>query len=440
LICAYWSFKCTNSSSFFANAVIAPAAAAFAAGALMGRWGLRSFAWAYGLSWLAFLIYCVALLVADGFAFTAFRHDVAALRVPWALNGRWSLAFAWLVIGGYLALNAVFLQPYLGDAARYFRGSPANVAVRREIRRQAVQTLEELHKGGLYDRIVVVAHSLGTVVAYDMLRAYYGRVCDTMPMPTSEVAQAFDELDGRRATGNLPRAQLRDFGRRVIASIEAAVASQRAAASAVPDKSAEGVPPAWLVTDFVTLGSPLTHAAYLMCTPSGGAADTGIRAQLRVDFLRRVEQREFPICPPKRLDQDGLLTFGNPRRGGARQFHHGGLFALTRWTNLYFRNEQLFWGDAIGGIVGGERLGELFGRGIVDVAVWTAGEQRTSEFFTHTAYWATSWKGKSQVGADCLLRLRQAINLAERPHFEEALLAEGERSDAEEAQLAEAQA
>jgi hypothetical protein len=31
----------------------------------------------------------------------------------------------------YLALYAVFLQPYLGDAARYFRNSPGNVAVRR---------------------------------------------------------------------------------------------------------------------------------------------------------------------------------------------------------------------------------------------------------------------------------------------------------------------
>ena len=36
-------------------------------------------------------------------------------------------------------------QPYLGDAARYFRGSPANVAVRREIRKQTVDLLDRLH-------------------------------------------------------------------------------------------------------------------------------------------------------------------------------------------------------------------------------------------------------------------------------------------------------
>ncbi|MBJ6903642.1 hypothetical protein, partial [Vibrio cholerae] len=77
-----------------------------------------------------------------------------------------------------------FLQPYLGDAARYFRGSPANVAVRRAIRKEAVGTLERLHTSGQYDRIIVVAHSLGCVVSYDMLRTYFSRVCDELPTDT----------------------------------------------------------------------------------------------------------------------------------------------------------------------------------------------------------------------------------------------------------------
>ena len=64
------------------------------------------------------------------------------------------------VVAFYLAVNAAFLQPYLGDAGRYFRGSPANVAVRRTIRKEAVDMLDRLHASGLYDRIIVVAHSL----------------------------------------------------------------------------------------------------------------------------------------------------------------------------------------------------------------------------------------------------------------------------------------
>ena len=99
----------------------------------------------------------------------------------WSLNERYSAVIAFAIILIYLALYALFLQPFLGDAARYFRASPGNVTVRREIRRQAVNTLETLHKWGTYDRIVIVAHSLGTVVAYDMLRAYFSRICNDLP-------------------------------------------------------------------------------------------------------------------------------------------------------------------------------------------------------------------------------------------------------------------
>ena len=103
--------------------------------------------------------------------------------LPWSITAFWSSIAAWFLIAIYLALYALFLQPYLGDAARYFRNSPANVAVRREIRKEAVDALEDLHLSGRYDRIVVVAHSLGTVIAYDMLRAYYSRVDKYFPNP-----------------------------------------------------------------------------------------------------------------------------------------------------------------------------------------------------------------------------------------------------------------
>ena len=45
------------------------------------------------------------------------------------------------------------------------------------------------------DRIVVVAHSLGSVVAYDMLRAYYSRVRHNMP-DRAAFGAGFDALDG----------------------------------------------------------------------------------------------------------------------------------------------------------------------------------------------------------------------------------------------------
>src|SRR4029077_19376762 len=112
----------------------------------------------------------------------------------WSLKERYSAGIAFAVILLYLALYALFLQPYLGDAARYFRASPGNVLVRREIRRQAVEMLDTLHKWGTYDRIVVVAHSLGTVVGYDMLRAYFSRVNNRLPR-SDLLEPEFSQLD-----------------------------------------------------------------------------------------------------------------------------------------------------------------------------------------------------------------------------------------------------
>ena len=104
------------------------------------------------------------------------------------------------------------------------------------------------------------------------------------------------------------------------------------------------------------------------------------RTDLRNDFARRIREREFPTCPPQQLDNDGLLSFSNPRTG-AREFHHGGVFGLTRWTNIYFPLEQGFWGDAIGG-----PLAPIFGSHVLDVPVSTRAAGG-ADFFTHTAYW-----------------------------------------------------
>ena len=312
----------------------------------------------------------------------------------WSLNERYSSVIALSVVSIYGILYALFLQPYLGDAARYFRNSPGNVAVRREIRKQAVDTLEALHASGKYDRIIIVAHSLGTVVAYDMLRAYFSRICNNLPDPTTlgQVVQDVDGIvigpDGSPAL----KPALRNDARLIVRNIEA---------SPQTAPQAGGVPPQaakWLVTDFVTLGSPLTHAHYLMCI---GNTYEG----LQEDFERRVREREFPTCPPARLDGDGLLLFTNPKTGG-QEFHHGAIFGLTRWSNLYFPLVQLFWGDAIGG-----PLAPVFGPHIEDIKVSTVTPPGPS-FFTHTSYWSLAW-----LGGRCaphIQALRAAINLEDK--------------------------
>jgi hypothetical protein len=134
--------------------------------------------------------------------------------------------------------------------------------------------------------------------------------------------------------------------------------------------------------------------------------DGKTEAELVKDFRRRVTQREFPVCPPQSQDEDGLLSFIN-RNTGRKEFHHAALFALTRWTNLYFPMVQMFWGDAIGGPLQG-----VFGRYIKDVPVSTV-DPAAARFFTHTSYWKISGP-KGQPGPQ-IIALRREVNLEDIP-------------------------
>jgi hypothetical protein len=384
------------------------------AGIAMGKWGARVMLITYIFAGLFFGVYLHSRYMIDWDGclfqlpvfvspnqcvpyFTSLNPFVRIWNegwIFWSLNERYSSLIAVSVIVVYGAMYALFLQPYLGDAARYFRNSPGNVAVRREIRKQAVDTLAALHASGRYDRIIIVAHSLGTVVAYDMLRAYFSRICNSLPDPVS-LGQAVHDVDGMvigpDGSPDL-KPTLRADARQIIRNIEAS-----------PETAPQpgGLPPLatkWLVTDFVTLGSPLTHADYLMCT--GETYDA-----LRADFDRRVREREFPTCPPARHAPDGLLLFTNPKTG-EQEFHHGALFGLTRWTNLYFPLYQLFWGDAVGGPVA-----SLFGPHVDDVEVSTY-RPPAPAFFTHTAYWSLAWLGGRS--APQIQALRTAINLEDK--------------------------
>jgi hypothetical protein len=393
--------------------IVLPTLIAFLATLLiMGKQGRRAFWRALFISLLMSIIFIVADRL---WHWDATLASTLIKSWVWGMNSPWSVAAASAVIALYLIVNAAFLQSYLGDAARYFRNSPGNVAVRRAIRKEAVDTLERLHNGR-YDRIVVVAHSLGTVVAYDMLRAYFSRVSGDLP-PVAQLGQDFADIDGAawqpkdKNASIADKEALRTKARAAIASIEYAASQPH---DGRPRKS-------WLVTDFVTLGSALTHAYYLMCLNKDAALDEDIEADVRADietdpkddveiglkrdFARRVREREFLTCPPKRLDKDGLLTFENPKTR-ERQIHNGALFGLTRWTNIYFPRSQIFWGDAIGGA-----LSPIFGRHIVDLEVSTK-KAGGADFFTHTAYWDVE-RQPDKHEAPHIVALRKAVDLAD---------------------------
>jgi len=406
LIAAYFGAKKFWGDSWLGlseliTVVALPTLIAFIATCLLARRnGRRAF---YRALWISLVV--ASIYVAFDQFLNARPPSLAAsfaLAWPWGLDSPWGAPLAFGVLGIYLIVNAAFLQPYLGDAARYFRASPANVAVRRRIRKQAIDTLDRLNDCGNYDRIIVVAHSLGTVVAYDMLRAYFSRICSDLP-PVSKLGSEFDEIDKANwqpagVASAADKKTMRDKARRVVASIARAAEQARDDQKAAgEDQKAKRVK-AWLVTDFVTLGSALTHAVFLMCIGN-------TRRALELDFVRRIAEREFPTCPPKRLDDNGLLTFCNPKTG-EQKVHHGALFGLTRWTNIYFPMVQIFWGDAIGG-----KLAPTFGSHVVDFPV-SAKADGQADFFTHTAYWDVC-REPATFRAPHIVALQEAIDLAD---------------------------
>ena len=156
----------------------------------------------------------------------------------------------------------------------------------------------------------------------------------------------------------------------------------------------------WMVTDFVTLGSPLTHADVLL------AEDLN-------DLKRRQGNRELPVCPPfleiPTGENHGRFSYNPPARdkdpqpSERRLLHFAAPFSVVRWTNLYFPASFIVRGDVIGGPVAGP-----FGYGIRDVELPA---EPGVAFLSHTKYWTQPAGGK-QAHIDAL---KAALNLANRP-------------------------
>lgn len=292
--------------------------------------------------------------------------------------------FASVTLGVFLApLLFWFLKNVLGDAARYLLPSPANVQRRQEIRSAGVTLLKSLHEHG-YERIVIVGHSLGCVVGYDILTHawinYNQRFKLTQSPPNAKLATL------EKIARELDTAQDNDAER--IADIQAAQWDYF--------KEFRGIGGEWLVTDFITLGCPLAHAKILLA----GNDD---------EFARKLADRELPQCLPVLETVDGLQRFSykpedeNGSIIGTYLPHHAAMFGPTQWTNLYFPVKHVLWGDFIAG-----PLRQVLGQGIRDVPVYIDDQER-SGFFSHTRYWTLP---KDGCIPPYLRELRLALDIA----------------------------
>lgn len=248
-------------------------------------------------------------------------------------------------VGGAVAKSFV-------DVVRYLDRSPRSYEVRRAIRKGMVDLLRALQDEGRYSRVVVVAHSLGAYIAYDGITSLWSETSRLHGGPITEGAAlplaGLTELEQAAATVlTHPDTGLDD--------------RQRGELAAYRDRQfalwkatrAQGNP--WLVTDFVSVGTPMYFADLLYTKNRRG-------------FVRLANRGELPLDPPLTTTRTVEASrTGAPKYGWANRgrtvLGSDAPFAVVRWTNLYF---PVTWGrgDWFGG-----PLRPLFGRGILDLPV-----------------------------------------------------------------------
>jgi len=291
------------------------------------------------------------------------------------MNLGWSVSF---VLSAVLGVVNLIVVRYVGDAARYLDPSRTNIAVRQKIRSDGMQLIRNLHNSG-YDRIIVVGHSLGSLIAYDILthlwpeyNTVHGR-----PLNVEQDALRKVQLLGQ-SLGHRPSGEELDKYHNLQGELW-------------EERRRMGNP--WLVTDLVTLGSPLSYADFLL-------------AESDDDLKERINLRDLPACPPVVDDKGYSYVLKPPYRSyglkrSIKVLHHAAQFAFIRWTNLYFP------GDIIGGPVA-----DKLGWGIRDVEVLPGKKSWKDRFlFTHSWYWRNKpippvgeWKESEAVKA-----LREAL-------------------------------
>ncbi len=311
--------------------------------------------------------------------------------------------WAWLVTAMGAAFFTRLAGPYVGDVARYAKATPATVEKRGIIRARGLQLLRDIHAkmgpDGLpeYDRIILVGHSLGTFIAYDLLLQYWAedgpshrsRLPDgSLWVSEKPVIDALQRIDAMTKSvwpkpGCAPVETGFDEAAHRAAQGEAFAALARSSLR-------------WRISDFITQGSPLTHADFLLV--EGGAA-----------LEKAFGERLFASSPP-RPDWPRRSMLYMDWAGQRGPFaHFAAPFAAVRWTNIYDEHWFPLFGDIVSG-----RLAHCFGPGVEQVPVKMRRAGRPpllNRIFTHTLYWRWQ-KGYETPSPPHILALRKALDLA----------------------------
>ncbi len=273
------------------------------------------------------------------------------------------------------------------DVVRYVDTSPRSYEARRKIRAGMVDLLRGLHDSDDYERIVVVAHSLGAYIAYDGIHALWGEMNKLHKGPATavpgdgEVPAGLKELEeAASALGGSPD--------------DAAVKKyQEAQKTLWLGLRAQGNP--WLITDFISVGTPMYLADQLY-------------TKNRKAFDGLVNRTELTTAPPH-SDGAGYNNIHNTKlwfswkNDSRRVLYHGAPFAVVRWTNMWFPAAAGFFGDWFAG-----PLAPLFGTGIKDIKLKGNTPKRFIPGYAHATYFGFS---EDTSAESVTTKLRQVLDL-----------------------------
>jgi hypothetical protein len=327
------------------------------------------------MSWLLLIIAVVAAVSAGG------RIPDFPAGLPLWVSGISAALFG--LIHGF-----VFL--FVGDVARYLTPLPSNIKLRQAIRAEGINLLKRIHEQEEYDRVILVGHSLGSFIAYDILKHLWEEYKEEYKLPRKSNQEALTRLE-----------EIGDCLERGIAGL---TVQEYMDAQIALWKEMRSLGNPWLVTDLITLGSPLAHAVLVLASDEQ-------------DLQERQRQRELPTAPPvaeietSHSEERSCYSYtvwdkyGENEDINLRAVHHGGLFAFTRWTNLYFP------GDLAGGPV------TVFGQGVRNISVDSGNALVDRTIRSHLCYWdkrAMTNKAKT----NSLSELVKALDLKNPIYFE----------------------
>lgn len=318
-----------------------------------------------------------------------------------------------MLAGFVLLVLQGFLIKFFGDVARYTLPSPGNIVSRQKVRDRGVALINKLTATGRYDRIILVSHSLGCLIAYDILCLLWADyvASRTKSGAFPDAARTRREIEDVVHAATSEPLDVRQFRRAQRALFRAL---KKADAERLGDNpEAEDATARWLISDLVTIANPLTHSEFLL-------------APTKKQLDDRFKWRELSRCPPRLEDSGNAKSFVHPTDlKDASRLNHDAVFSAVRWTSIHDspKNPALFLsGDFISGPVAG-----IFGHGIVDVKVQPRWKSAMPErVFTHTIYWELKQANYGHLPRSVRV-IRNAVNILDEDAREEALLKDAQR-------------